>query len=64
MNKLLEQQKIAKTVHSNEDLTKIVKLLQQLPKESVNETLQKMELPISKHMFVTANYSRLMKVKF
>lgn len=63
MDKIKEQQRITKIVYRNKDLLQIVKLLQQLPAKDVDSTLQEMKLPISKHLFITGNYSKLMEVK-
>lgn len=58
--------KLLNTLKENIKLREIVKRLQILHHDkSVNtlEVIQKMNLPINYHLYITANYSDLMQIK-
>lgn len=72
MEVIIRKQKVCKALNSHpqkEMLIKLVKGFQQLEesgysKDKINEVIQKLELPLTLHLWFTANYSDLISLKF
>jgi len=60
--------KLYNILKRNSDLCEIVKRLKLLSKEmnneQITEVIKQMNLPLSKHLFLMANYSELIKFYF
>jgi len=64
---LSKQIKLINTLNQHENLRKIVKGLQILHSDNTLqpiETIRKLELPLNYHLWITANYTDLMHIKF
>lgn len=64
---LSRQIKLVNTLNSNTLLRELVKKLQLIKDDKnidANETIKKLDLPLNYHLFITANYSDLMQIKF
>lgn len=64
---LSKQIKLVNTLNQHEKLRAIVKGLQILHNDNALqpiETIRKLELPLNYHLWITANYTDLMQIKF
>ena len=64
---LSKQIKLVNTINQNEKLRAIVKGLQILHNDNTLqpiETIRSLDLPLNYHLYITANYSDLMQIKF
>ena len=64
---LSRQIKLVNTLNSNALLRELVKKLQLIKDDKdidPNETIKKLDLPLNYHLYITANYTDLMQIKF
>jgi len=64
---ITRQIKLINTLNQHEKLREIVKRLQILHLDNTLqpiETIRKLELPLNYHLWLTANYTDLMQIKF
>lgn len=64
---LARQIKLVNTLNQNEKLRKIVKGLQILHLDNTLQpidTIRSLDLPLNYHLYITANYTDLMQIKF
>ena len=72
MEAIIRKQKVCKALNSHpqkEMLIKLIKGFQKLEESSysrdqINEVIQKLELPLTLHLWFTAKYSDLITLKF
>jgi hypothetical protein len=65
---MITHEQAYKILSKSPELCEIVKRLKILNEEmdinQINEVINKMDLPLSKHLFLTANYHELIKFDF